>query len=155
MNENKLVDLLIAKNYKIASAESLTGGMFASTIVNVPNASKVIEASIVTYSNEAKQKYCGVKKETIKQFDVVSQEVVAEMATGIAIECGADVGVAFSGLAGPTGGTPENPVGTVCIGLFVAGNLVTFKKHFNGSRSEVREKSVDFAINKLIGLLQN
>ena len=78
-----------------------------------------------------------------------------DLAIGIATECGADVGVAFSGLAGPTGGTLENPVGTVCIGLFVAGKLATFKKHFDGSRSDIRSKSVDFAINKLIELLQN
>ena len=155
MNETKLVDLLISKNYKIASAESLTGGMFASTIVNVPNASKVLDASVVTYSNEAKQKYCGVNPQTIETFGVVSQEVVFEMANGVAKECGCEVGVAFSGVAGPSGGTPQTPVGTVCIGLFVNGKTFTFEKHFDGSRQDVRLQSVDFAIETLIELLQN
>lgn len=153
MKETKLVNLLIEKNYKIASAESCTGGMFASKIVNVPNASKVIDCSIVTYANEAKEKYCGVNHKSIEMFGVVSEQVAGEMAKGIAEECESQVGVSFSGIAGPSGGTPQKPVGMVCFGFFVNGNLETHTKHFKGSRTRVRKQSVRFAINRLIEIL--
>ena len=153
MKETKLVNLLIEKNYRIASAESCTGGMFASTIVNVPNASKVIDASIVTYANEAKEKYCGVKSSTLEKHGAVSEETAGEMAVGIAKECGSQVGVSFSGIAGPSGGTPEKPVGMVCFGFCINGKLETHTNYFKGNRTKIRKQSVKFAINKLIELL--
>ncbi len=153
MKEKQLVKLLIEKGYKISSAESLTGGMFASTIVNVPMASSVIEESVVTYSNEAKQKYAGVQAETIEKFGVVSEEVAGEMASGIVKNSKADVGVSFSGVAGPAGGTEKTPVGTVCFGFCVNGKTQTKRMIFSGSRQAVRKKSVNFAINSLLEIL--
>lgn len=155
MKAKKLVNLLISKNLKIASAESLTGGLFASTIISISGSSSIIDASIVTYANETKIKYCDVKPETITNFDVVSEEVAREMAIGIAKECGSNIGVSFSGIAGPTGGTPERPVGTVCMGICFNGETQTFTKHFSGSRTSVRKKSVNFMIQKLIEVLEN
>ena len=153
MKETKLVNLLIEKNYKIASAESCTGGMFASTIVNVPNASKVLDASIVTYANEAKEKYCGVKSKTLEKYGAVSEETAGEMAIGIAKECNCQVGISFSGIAGPSGGTADKPVGMVCFGFCINGKLETYTKHFKGNRTKVRKQSVKFGVNKLIELL--
>lgn len=153
MKEKKLVLKLIEKGYKIATAESCTGGMLASTIVNVPMASKVFDESVVTYANEAKIKYCKVSSETIKKLGVVSEEVAAEMSKGIAESSGANVGVGISGIAGPTGGTDTKPVGMVCFGFYLNGNTQTFTKYFSGSRTTVRKKSTRFAINTLLELL--
>lgn len=153
MKEKILVEKLMEKNYTIASAESCTGGMFASTIVNVPNASSVINASVVTYSNEAKQKFCDVKKETLKAHGAVSEEVAREMAEGIKNTCDANVGVAFSGIAGPGGATPNKPVGMVCFAFCINGTTCSFTQIFKGNRTKVRKKSVNFAIDKLIELL--
>ena len=153
MKEQAVVDKLVELGYTIASAESCTGGMFASTIINVPCASKVINSSVVTYSNEAKQKYCGVKEQTIEQFGVVSEQVAIEMALGIAKESNANVGVSFSGVAGPGGGTKETPVGTVCMAFAINGQVQSYTKIFAGDRMEVRQKCVDFALNKLLEIL--
>lgn len=96
MKEKILVKKLQKLNYTIASAESCTGGLFASTIINVSGSSSVINSSIVTYSNESKEKFCDVKKETIKKFNVVSEQVAIEMAKGIVNICGSNIGVSFT-----------------------------------------------------------
>lgn len=154
MKEKKLVLKLIEKGYKIATAESCTGGMLASHIVNVPMASKVFDESVVTYANEAKIKYCKVSPETIKKLGVVSEEVAAGMAKGIAEAAGANVGVGISGIAGPSGGTTTKPVGMVCFGFYLNGKIQTHTKYFKGSRTAVRKKSTNFAINKLLEILK-
>lgn len=154
MNTQKLIDLLMQKNYKIASAESCTGGLFASTIISHPNTSSIIDLSIVTYANEAKIKYVNVNPKTIEKYGVVSEEVAGEMAIGIAEASGANIGVSFSGIAGPTGATETKPVGMVCIGLCINGSLFTYTNYFKGDRTSVRTQSVEFAINKLLELLQ-
>lgn len=154
MKEKKLVLKLIEKGYKIATAESCTGGMLVAHIVNVPMASKVLDESVVTYANEAKIKYCDVAPETIKKLGVVSEEVAAGMAKGIAEAAGANVGVGISGIAGPTGGTTTKPVGMVCFGFCINGKIQTYTKYFKGSRTSVRKKSTNFAINKLLEIMQ-
>ena len=154
MKERELVNLLIAKKMKIASAESCTGGLFSATLINVPDASKVIEASFVTYSSEMKTKLVGVNSQTIQKFNVVSREVAGEMAEGASKVAGANVGVGITGLAGPSGGTAEIPVGTVCFGFCIQGKTYTFKQHFSGRRNVVRKKAVAFAVKKLIELLK-
>lgn len=154
MREKVLVERLIELGLSISSAESLTGGMFASKIVSVPDASKVLGASFVTYSNEAKEKFCGVNSETIKKCGVVSREVALEMAAGVRRACGSNIGVSFTGIAGPGGGTKKTPVGTVCIAANINGEAQSFEMHFDGDRQSVREQSVDFAIEKLIELLE-
>ena len=153
MKEKKLVLKLIEKGYKISTAESCTGGMLASTIVNVPMASKVFDESVVTYANEAKIKYCEVAPETIKKLGVVSEEVASEMAEGIAKSSGANIGVGISGIAGPSGGTATKPVGMVCFGFYLNGTTLAYTKYFKGSRLSVRKKSTRFAIDTLLELL--
>lgn len=153
MKQKQLVLKLIEKGYKIATAESCTGGMLSSTIVSVPNASAVIDASFVTYANSAKIKFLGVDEKLIEKHGVVSEEVAANMASGAAAAAGADVGVGISGIAGPTGATPNKPVGMVCFGISICGDIKTYTKYFKGSRTSVRRQSVKFVINTLLKLL--
>ena len=152
--EKEVVSKLINKGYSIAFAESCTAGLCAAKLVDVADASKVLKVSFVTYSNEAKMKYLDVKKEDIDAFDVVSEVVAKEMALGVAKEAGSNVGVGVTGVAGPTGGTDEIPVGTVCFGFYINGEIHTFTKQFgNLGRNNVREKSVQFIFEELLELL--
>ena len=152
----ELVQTLIDKNMTIASCESCTGGLFAASIVDVPDASKVLNASVVTYSNEAKTKYANVSPDLIEKYGAVSEEVAMAMAEGIAKETNANVGVSFSGVAGPTGGTPEKPVGTVCIGIYIDGDRHCETLHLNEEwpRTEIRSASVAIMAERLLEILK-
>lgn len=144
--EEKLVNLLIKYNLKITTVESCTGGMIASRIVNISGASGVFSEGYITYSEEAKMKMVGVKRETIEKYNVVSENVAYEMALGGAMTANADVALSVTGVAGPSGGTKDIPVGTVCIGLFFNNRVITQKHCFSGDRLEVREKAAEKAI---------
>lgn len=153
-NAEKLVTILIEKGYHISCAESCTGGKLTGAIVDVADASKVLEAGIVTYSNEAKIRYLGVKKETLTKYGAVSEETAREMALGIAKANLAQIGVGVTGLAGPGGGTKDKPVGMVCFGFFLSGEITTVTKQFGDiGRNQVREKSVEFVLESLIEML--
>lgn len=154
MREVELVELLKEKKYKIATAESCTGGLLAATIINVPSASSVIDYSFVTYSCDAKTKLVSVSNSTISSYNVVSEEVAREMALGVT-KYGAEVGVGITGLAGPGGGTDEIPVGKVCFAICIKGEITSFSIVFKGERNEIRSKAVDYAIEKLIYALKN
>ncbi|MBQ7740019.1 MAG: CinA family protein [Eubacterium sp.] len=152
--QEKTVELLIKKNYHIAFAESCTGGLCCGALVDVANASSVLDMSFVTYANEAKIKLLGVSEKTVKEFGVVSREVAREMAKGVAEKANSEVGVGITGIAGPTGGTAEKPVGMVCFGFCINGKTVTETKFFgNIGRNEVRRKSVEFVYKKLLSLI--
>ena len=152
--ENEVVKRLIEKNYRISFAESCTGGLAAATLVSVADASKVLDVSFITYANAAKIKYLGVKEQTIEEKGVVSEEVAAQMAAGVAAEAGSQIGVGITGVAGPSGGTPDKPVGMVCFGFFVDGKVHTYTKQFGSiGRNEVRKKSVEFVYSTLLELL--
>lgn len=139
----RMVKILKEKELRIAFAESCTGGLCAAEVVSVPDASAVLDASVVTYSNEAKTAFVGVHPETLTAYGAVSEEVAGEMAEGVARVTGADIGVGISGIAGPTGGTPEKPVGTVCFGFSVGGQLHTEIRHFEDlDRNGVRDAAV-------------
>lgn len=153
--EYEVVDLLKEKNYHISFAESCTGGLAAARLINVPNVSHVLDASVVTYANEAKIKYLGVNQKSIDEFGVVSEQVAKEMALGVAENNKAEVGVGITGIAGPTGAVPGKPVGTVCFGFSIEGDVSTYTMHFgNPGRNEVRRMSVDFVYQKLYDLLE-
>lgn len=145
-----VVNKLIEKNYHISFAESCTGGMACAALVSIADASKVLDVSFVTYANEAKMKYLGVKDETIEQFGVVSEEVASQMAEGVAKEAGSEVGVGITGVAGPGGGTKDKPVGMVCFGFYINGEITTHTMQFGElGRNEVRAKSVEFVYETL------
>lgn len=142
-----VVNKLIKKGYKIATAESCTGGMLASKIVEVANASKVLDMSFVTYSNESKTNLLGVSEALIAEFGVVSEEVALKMAYGVSKKANAHVGVGISGIAGPTGATSTKPIGMVCFGFYVNGQSYSVTKYFGDiGRTNVRMMSVAFAL---------
>lgn len=152
--ERKVVSILKEKGWHIAFAESCTGGLAVARLVGVPDASWVLDASVVTYANEAKIAYLGVSPETIKTYGVVSEQVASEMAMGVAKNNHAEVGVGISGIAGPGGGTDTKPVGMVCFGFYINGEVRTYTKYFgNIGRNNVRETSVDFVYETLLDLL--
>lgn len=150
----KIVKRLMEKNYHISFAESCTGGLAAAALVGVADASKVLDVSFVTYADLAKVKYLGVQQEAIHQYGVVSEEVAAQMAEGVAAESGAEVGVGITGVAGPGGGTDKKPVGMVCFGFCVNGETHTYTCQFGDvGRNEVRQKSVEFVYSTLSQIL--
>lgn len=154
--ENGVVEQLIQKGFHIAFAESCTGGLLCGRVVDVPNASAVLDCSFVTYANEAKMKYLGVREESIAEYGVVSEVVAGQMAQGVAKEAQTQVGVATSGIAGPTGGSKIKPVGMVCFGFWINGRLTTVTKQFGDiGRNRVREAAVQYALEKLYELLNS
>ena len=128
--ENVLIRLLTERHETLALAESCTGGCLSHRLTNVPGASAVLLAGIVSYSNAAKQKFLGVKSATLEQHGAVSEPVAREMAEGARQVTGSNYALSITGIAGPTGGTPDKPVGTVFIGL--AGEFPTVvERHLN------------------------
>ena len=128
--ENSVVKLLAAQKKTLALAESCTGGNIAHRVTNVPGASAVFLGGVVSYANAAKEKFVGVKNSTLEQFGAVSEEVAKEMALGALEKFNSDFAIAVTGIAGPTGGSVEKPVGTVFIALADAEN-VAVKKFLN------------------------
>lgn len=134
---------LINRGLSISAAESCTAGMFASNLASVAGISACLKESYITYSNEAKIKVLGVKKETIDKFTEVSEETALEMAQGLYTITGSDICVSVTGYAGPGGGTALNPVGTVYIGLKYMNNIKVKKLFLPGlGREEVRTKAM-------------
>ncbi len=140
--EVRLVNALIENNMKLATAESCTGGMIASRITAVPGASECFDCGVVTYSNEQKNRLLGVSNETLARYGAVSEETALEMCKGVKNLADADFGISVTGIAGPGGGTPEKPVGTVWIGI--CGDRVhkAFRFLFSGDRTMVRQQTV-------------
>ena len=140
----------------LTTAESCTGGLLSQTITSVPDSSTWFERGFVTYSNQAKLEMLQVSSSTLEKFDAVSEETVIEMAEGALFKAGdADVSVAITGYAGPTGGTENAPLGTIWFAI--AGTekeTITFRQRFIGNREEVRREAVVFILQKLIEVLE-
>lgn len=152
--EEQVVDKLIEKGYHISFAESCTGGLCCGNLVNVTNASRVLDVSFVTYANEAKINFIGVSADTILTHGVVSEEVACEMAKGVAEAAKSEIGVGITGVAGPGGGTAKKPVGMVCFGFYINGDVTTYTMQFGEiGRNQVRKSSVEFVFQKLLELL--
>ncbi len=149
----KLGNLLQQKGLRLTTAESCTGGYIAQMITAVPNSSEWFERGFVTYSNEAKIEMLGVSEDTLVEYGAVSIEVVAEMALGALKHSHADISVAVSGIAGPSGGTKDKPVGTVCFAIAGGGKAIqTYTQYFSGNRQTVRKACVEFALTQLYKL---
>lgn len=153
--EDVVAKLLIENKYTVSTAESCTGGMIASTLINYPGISEVFMEGAVTYSNEAKHKRLGVKNETLEKYGAVSEETAREMAIGIAKKANTDVSIVTTGIAGPGGGTEEKPVGLVYIGVYVKGKVKVEKHIFKGNRSKVRNQATITALDILRRCLIN
>ena len=147
--ENEVVTLLTERGLTLATAESCTGGNVAARVVSVAGASACFRGSVVAYANDVKEKVLGVSGEDLERHGAVSEPVVRQMAEGVRRLLGADYGVATSGVAGPTGGTPEKPVGTVWIAVASPEGTVSERFVFSFSR----ERNIDKATMKALGML--
>ena len=163
----RLAEGLVRRNKRVATAESCTGGGVACAMTDMAGSSRWFERGFVSYSNEAKTEQLSVPAETLARFGAVSEEVAAAMAAGALRHSRADFGVAVTGIAGPDGGSADKPVGTVCFGWsrrggggagegegIGAGGPKTRRVLFAGNRQQVREQSVETALQGLLELVE-
>ena len=148
-----VADLMLKNQWKLATAESCTGGLIAAACTDLAGSSTWFERGFVTYSNEAKTEMLGVDAALIAQHGAVSEEVVRAMVQGALVHSRAQVALAVTGVAGPTGGSADKPVGTVWLGWATPAGVTTEKCHFVGDRAAVRRETVHRAVRKLLGLL--
>jgi nicotinamide-nucleotide amidase len=153
--------ILVERSWKIALAESCTGGLVSTTLTDLAGSSDWFERGYITYSNEAKSECLDVPIEIIEAFGAVSEQVAKAMADGARRKADVNVAISITGIAGPTGGSPEKPVGTVCFGWSIKQNVgddvktITITKQFSGDRQAVRVQACDYALSKLLELLQS
>ena len=140
---DKVLKYLIENKITIATAESCTAGMIAARIGDMSGVSSIFSEGFVTYSNEAKEKNLGVPHEIFENFGAVSEECARAMAEGVARVTNSRLGLSATGIAGPTGGTAEKPVGTVYMGVCLDGVTTVEKCIFSGDRKQVRTQTLD------------
>ncbi len=150
----KIAPLLKKKHLKIATAESCTGGLIGHTITGVPGSSEYYEGGIISYSNEMKMRFLGVREQTLKEHGAVSEQTAREMSEGVRKATGADIGISTTGIAGPGGGTEEKPVGLVYISLATEGETKVEKHIFHGNREENKEHTCRAALSLLLNYLE-
>jgi len=146
---------LVDNDFMVVTAESCTGGMIAEALTSIGGSTAWFDRSYITYSYESKREMLGVKEITIQKKGAVSQECVEEMALGALQQSHATVSVACSGIAGPSGGTPDKPVGTVWLAWAVQGQeeVISQQFHFEGDRQTVREKTTETALMGIMKLI--
>jgi len=145
--------LLLEKKLKLVTAESCTGGLIAAACTDLAGSSAWFERGFVTYSNDAKTELLGVEERLLRRAGAVCEGVARAMMVGALAHSHAQVAVAVTGVAGPTGGSPAKPVGTVWFGFAVPGKIVTEKCYFAGDRAAVRAATVQHAFARLVELL--
>ena len=151
-----IADHLIKQAWTLATAESCTGGGVAQAVTSLPGSSKWFERGFVTYSNLAKQDMLGVPPDTIAHYGAVSEETARAMAKGALLHGMAQASLAVTGIAGPTGGTPDKPVGTVCFAWAIKDRVMHVSTmHFDGDRSAVQAQSIDYILRTLLHELEN
>ena len=148
-----LANLMLENGFFLATAESCTGGMIAAACTDLTGSSAWFDRGFVTYSNAAKTQMLGVNAALIAQQGAVSEPVARAMAFGAIRHSAAQVSVAVTGVAGPTGGSAAKPVGTVWFGFSVAGTLTSERRLFAGDRAAVRLATTHYAVQRLIQLL--
>lgn len=141
---------LVKTQGSITTVESCTGGGIASAITDISGSSTWFKQAWVTYSNQSKIELVGVRADTLQEFGAVSEQVVSEMVQGAKKRAQADLAIAVSGIAGPSGGTLEKPVGLVWIALATNEDLKTYKQNFSGDRISVRQQAIKWALEKLV-----
>ena len=152
-NTIDIINTLKNRDQTITFAESCTGGRIASAFTAISGASSVLMGSAVTYANEIKSEWLDVKEETLIKYGAVSSECIEEMLTGILKMASADYAIAVSGIAGPTGGTEEKPVGTVYIGVKNREKSMVQRHLFKGKREEIQKEATKSAIALLKNIL--
>jgi len=149
----QVADALLARGWLLAAAESCTGGGIAVALTDISGSSQWFDRGFITYSNQAKQEMLGVCGETLAEYGAVSEVTVTEMVVGALSHSDAQIAVAVSGIAGPTGGTPDKPVGMVCLAWQVKGAMpVVRTEYFSGDRAVVRTKTVEHALRGVLAL---
>lgn len=151
--EEKIVKELQKRNDTVTTAESCTGGLLAGRILNVCGASEVYNEGYITYSNEAKERLLGVSHSTLEKYGAVSSQTAEEMARGVMRAAKANIGISTTGIAGPTGGTPEKPVGLVYVACAINDEVTVKECRFQGSREENRNAAVEEALQLLYHIL--
>jgi PncC family amidohydrolase len=147
-------ELLVPRGLTLAVAESCTGGLISHRITNISGSSRYFLGGTTAYANEAKMKLLGVSPETLEAHGAVSRETVLEMGRGVRLALSADIGISTSGIAGPTGGTAEKPVGTTWIGFSSAQGEEARYFLFQGDRSSVKQQAAEAALQLLADHLQ-
>lgn len=150
----RLAGLLLARRWMMASAESCTGGLIAAACTDLSGSSEWFERGFVTYSNEAKTELLSVDPQQLAAHGAVSEVVARAMAHGATRHSHAQVSVAVTGIAGPTGGSADKPVGTVWFGFMVDGRLSSEVRHFPGDRAAVRAATAQHALQRLCALVE-
>lgn len=152
----RIATAMLQHKLMLAAAESCTGGWIAKSLTDLSGSSAWFEAGVVSYSNEAKMSLLGVRRETLERTGAVSEETALEMVAGALSRLNAGVAVAVTGIAGPTGGTAEKPIGTVWIGWQRRGSAArTQLFHFAGDREAVRRRTVAVALEGVLAMLTN
>ena len=149
-----LKERMDGKGLKLSLAESCTGGMIGSEITSIGGSSTFFLGSAVTYSNESKERILGVSHSSLIEHGAVSEAVAREMAEGSLKVYGSDIAGSVTGIAGPEGGTPEKPVGTVWMAVTDGKRAVTYENHFKGDRKDIREQTAKVLIDRLIEFLE-
>ena len=157
--QEDVVQKLMEKKMKVATAESCTGGLISERITRVSGSSEVFDCGICSYANEIKTKVLGVSADTLQILGAVSSETAIQMAEGVKKLSGADIGVSTTGIAGPTGGTPEKPVGTVFVGVCTNNKSYALKLDLSGninkvnSRAYIRKLTSDAVLFTILNIL--
>ena len=151
---HKVSSLLKEKGLTVATAESCTGGLIAHMLTNVSGSSLYFDRGVVSYSNRAKMELLGVPSQVLEKHGAVSEETAKAMAEGVKLRSGVDVGVSTTGIAGPTGGTKDKPVGLVYIGVSTRDETVVKKFLFKGDRLSNKESACEAALKMLFELLK-
>lgn len=148
-----LAERLTKSGLKLATAESCTGGMIAAACTDLPGSSAWFDRGFITYSNAAKTELLAVEERLLRRAGAVCEGVARAMVLGALSHSQAQVAISVTGVAGPTGGSPAKPVGTVWFGFAVPGQVITEKRHFEGDRAQVRTATVRHALKRLLELL--
>lgn len=151
----EIAKILTERKLKIATTESCTGGLLSSKLTDISGSSAFIHLNLITYANEAKHKMLGVRNETLENFGAVSEECAYEMASGLMKLTGADICISTTGIAGPTGGSIEKPVGLMYSTICTKERAITFETRFHPeiSRIEMKELFVQAVLEKLYKFL--
>jgi len=149
----QLSEALLLRKWLLATAESCTGGMVSATLTDIAGSSAWFDCGFVTYSNQAKMNLLGVSEKTLQRYGAVSEETAKEMAQGALKNSQANISVSITGIAGPSGGSPEKPVGTVCFAFSTSNQTFQQTQFYNGNRQDIRAQAVIFALSELVNVL--
>ena len=150
-----LAQILLSRNWTVSLAESCTGGLVCATLTELAGSSAWFERGYITYSNEAKTECLDVPVDLIESHGAVSEQVAKAMGEGARVNSGSNVAISITGIAGPSGGSVEKPVGMVCFGWATENQTLTKTMCFEGDRQKIRQNATEFALAELISLLRS